>query len=195
MRKVDSLEIVKIRGYNFSVSKIKEPNDKPSTNFPFGGLATINLNNEFWIITEYHPCGSLYDYLKVNRISWPQMVQFSHSIVEGLAYLHSEQPIQTPANAFYDPLAPSILPPPPIIAAPPSISGGKSFAIAHRDLKSKNILVKQDCQTCCIADFGLALKLSGSSKLSSAEIRSKVIYLKALVLKFEPIINLVIYFR
>ncbi|CAH1774752.1 unnamed protein product [Owenia fusiformis] len=33
---------------------------------------------------------------------------------------------------------------------------GKS-AIAHRDFKSKNVLIKKD-MTCCIADFGLALK-------------------------------------
>lgn len=30
-------------------------------------------------------------------------------------------------------------------------------AIAHRDIKSKNILVKK-CETCAIADFGLAVK-------------------------------------
>ena len=148
-----------------------------STHFPFSTIGSINLNNEFWIITEYHPCGSLYDYLKLNRLTWPQMVRLAYSIVEGLAYLHSEQATQTAAYAFYDPLtSSSTLPPPPIIAAPPcsSSGNGKTFAIAHRDLKSKNILVKRDCQTCCIADFGLALKLSSSSKLSSAEIRSKV---------------------
>ena len=31
--------------------------------------------------------------------------------------------------------------------------------IAHRDIKSKNILVKENL-TCCIADFGLAVKYS-----------------------------------
>ena len=30
--------------------------------------------------------------------------------------------------------------------------------IAHRDLKSKNILIKSDTRTACIADFGLAEK-------------------------------------
>lgn len=32
-------------------------------------------------------------------------------------------------------------------------------AIAHRDVKSKNILVKKD-KTCCIADMGLAVKFN-----------------------------------
>jgi len=47
-------------------------------------------------------------------------------------------------------------------------------AIAHRDLKSKNILVKSDGHTCCIGDFGLALKLQNKNTMSSAELRSKV---------------------
>ncbi|CAF0810444.1 unnamed protein product [Brachionus calyciflorus] len=102
-------------------------------------------NNEFWIILEYHPYGSLNDFLKINLLSWPQMIRLVHSILEGLAYLHSENS---------DPK--------------------KQFAIAHRDLKSKNILVKSDGETCCIADFGLALKLNNHNKLNSAEIRSKV---------------------
>jgi len=33
---------------------------------------------------------------------------------------------------------------------------GKKPAIAHRDIKTKNILVKVN-GTCCIADFGLAV--------------------------------------
>ncbi|RNA31614.1 Activin receptor type-2B [Brachionus plicatilis] len=102
-------------------------------------------SNEYWIITEYHSNGSLCDFLRINFLSWHQMVRVVHSILEGLAYLHSE-----------------------------SIDPKKQFAIAHRDLKSKNILVKKDGQTCCIADFGLALRLNNHNKLNSAEIRSKV---------------------
>lgn len=103
------------------------------------------LSNEYWLITEYHPSGTLYDYLKNNLLSWPEMVRMCNSIVEGIAYLHTENP-----------------------------DARKPFAIAHRDLKSKNILVKKGSKLCCIADFGLALKLTSNNKLSSAEIRSKV---------------------
>lgn len=103
------------------------------------------ITSDFWLITEYHPAGSLHDFLKKNPITWPQMVSLACSFFEGLAYLHSE-------NVGFE----------------------KSFAIAHRDLKSKNILVKSDLQTCCIGDLGLALKLQNKNKLSSAEIRSKV---------------------
>jgi len=31
--------------------------------------------------------------------------------------------------------------------------------IAHRDIKSSNILVKDNCNSCVLADFGLSLKL------------------------------------
>lgn len=37
-------------------------------------------------------------------------------------------------------------------------------AIAHRDIKSKNILVKRNGE-CCIADFGLAVKYLSDTKV------------------------------
>ena len=44
--------------------------------------------------------------------------------------------------------------------------------IAHRDIKSKNILVKAN-GTCCIADFGLAIVLK-NGKLNDLDINSQV---------------------
>ena len=113
--------------------------DAPTT--PFNLFAS----NEFWLITEYHPCGSLNDFLKSNCVNWPQMIRLCYCLLEGLAYLHNE-----------------------------NVDSRKSCAVAHRDLKSKNILVKNGGYSCCIGDFGLALKLNNTNKLSSAEIRSKV---------------------
>lgn len=117
----------------------QQKNSAPVT--PFNIFST----NEFWLITEYHPAGSLNDYLKANFLSWTQMIRLCYCLLEGLAYLHNE-----------------------------NVDSRKSCAIAHRDLKSKNILVKSDGCSCCIGDFGLALKLNNANKLSSAEIRSKV---------------------
>lgn len=39
------------------------------------------------------------------------------------------------------------------------MNGEAKVPIAHRDIKSTNILVKDDQKSCVIADFGLSLKL------------------------------------
>lgn len=90
----------------------------------------------FWIVTEYHKIGSLYDFLRERAISIVDLYRMVYSIANGLAHLHTEIPSS-------------------------SASFGKP-AIAHRDLKSKNILVKDD-GTCCIADLGLACRYWSSS--------------------------------
>jgi serine/threonine protein kinase len=117
-----------------------------------GSSTYENVSNglrEYWLLTEFQPYGSLYDYLKENTLSWSDTCNFILSILDGLAYLHSE-------IKRVD-----------VIVKP---------SIAHRDLKSKNILVKPN-GTCCIADFGLAFILK-NGKTKSAEnmlMRSQVI--------------------
>ncbi|XP_060554498.1 TGF-beta receptor type-1-like isoform X2 [Ruditapes philippinarum] len=97
-----------------------------------GFIAADNKDNgtwtQLWLVTDHHEHGSLYDYLNRTPVSPQAMVKMSMSIACGLAHLHTE------------------------------IMGtqGKP-AIAHRDLKSKNILVKNNGQ-CCIADLGLAVR-------------------------------------
>ncbi|CAH0389812.1 unnamed protein product [Bemisia tabaci] len=80
------------------------------------------------LITEYHENGSLYDYLQSNELDVESLLSLICSIAAGIAHLHTE------------------------------IFGtqGKP-AIAHRDIKSKNILVKRNNE-CVIADFGLAVR-------------------------------------
>uniref|UniRef100_A0A2P2I6X2 receptor protein serine/threonine kinase n=2 Tax=Hirondellea gigas TaxID=1518452 RepID=A0A2P2I6X2_9CRUS len=85
------------------------------------------------LITDYHEHGSLFQYLSTTTISQSQMVRMAFSIASGLSHLHAE------------------------------IFGTRGKpAIAHRDIKSKNILVKRNGD-CCIADFGLAVKYNSSN--------------------------------
>lgn len=83
---------------------------------------------QLWLVTDYHENGSLYDFLNKNVISKQDLIKIALSIACGLAHLHMQ-----------------------ILGVQ-----GKP-AIAHRDLKSKNILVKSN-RTCCIADLGLAVR-------------------------------------
>lgn len=92
-----------------------------------------DLKTEFWLITQYHSLGSLCDYLKSHTVTWPELCKISESMARGLMHLHEEIP-----GTRTDDLKP---------------------AIAHRDFKSKNVLLKSDL-TACVADFGLALRFT-----------------------------------
>uniref|UniRef100_A0A663N922 receptor protein serine/threonine kinase n=1 Tax=Athene cunicularia TaxID=194338 RepID=A0A663N922_ATHCN len=96
-------------------------------------MTSRNSSTQLWLITHYHENGSLYDYLQRTTLDVETCLGLASSIICGLVHLHVE------------------------------IFGtqGKP-AIAHRDLKSRNILVKSNRQ-CCIADLGLAVMHSQGS--------------------------------
>ncbi|KAM9448128.1 activin receptor type-1C-like isoform 1-T2 [Salvelinus alpinus] len=102
-----------------------------------GFIAADNKDNgswtQLWLVSEYHEHGSLFDYLNRYTVSVDGMIVLALSITSGLAHLHME-----------------------IIG-----TQGKP-AIAHRDIKSKNILVKKN-GTAVIADLGLAVKHDSST--------------------------------
>uniref|UniRef100_A0A914L2G5 receptor protein serine/threonine kinase n=1 Tax=Meloidogyne incognita TaxID=6306 RepID=A0A914L2G5_MELIC len=91
------------------------------------------------LIKFYSKC-SLFDYLKENTVTLLQSLRMISSMLCGLAFLHEE--------------IPNGLDPKP--------------TIVHRDLKSKNILVRDDLST-CITDFGLALKCESSKTISPGQ--------------------------
>jgi len=96
----------------------------PFLGFIASDMTSRNSSTQLWLITHYHEMGSLYDYLQLTTLDTVSCLRIVLSIASGLAHLHIE------------------------------IFGtqGKP-AISHRDLKSKNILVKKNGQ-CCIADLG-----------------------------------------
>lgn len=88
----------------------------------------IGIQTQLWLITEFCEYGSLYDLLIQQTFDEATMLRLCHTAACGIDHLHTE-----------------------IVG-----TEGKP-AIAHRDLKSRNILVKGD-YSCCIADLGLALR-------------------------------------
>ncbi|EPY86841.1 hypothetical protein CB1_000295001 [Camelus ferus] len=110
-----------------------------------------NLEVELWLITAFHdkvstsvdlpptghgmgptlPRGSLTDYLKGNIITWNELCHVAETMSRGLSYLHEDVPWCR--------------------------GEGHKPSIAHRDFKSKNVLLKSDL-TAVLADFGLAVR-------------------------------------
>uniref|UniRef100_A0A8C4HAU1 receptor protein serine/threonine kinase n=1 Tax=Dicentrarchus labrax TaxID=13489 RepID=A0A8C4HAU1_DICLA len=88
---------------------------------------------EYLLVMDYYPHGSLSRYLSVQTNDWVSSCRLAHSVTRGLAYLHTE----LFKGDLYKP------------------------AVSHRDLNSRNVLVKAD-GTCVIIDFGLSMKLTGN---------------------------------
>ncbi|KAJ1362436.1 hypothetical protein KIN20_021976 [Parelaphostrongylus tenuis] len=83
------------------------------------------------LVTDYHPHGSLYDYLQEEQaLTTLEALQLAYSSICGIEHLHA-----------------SVI----------GTGSRRKPQIAHRDIKSKNIIVKRPGM-CCIADFGLAVR-------------------------------------
>lgn len=80
--------------------------------------------NDYWLLVEYAPNGSLYGYLQDRSVTWSEFLRIALGIVQGLSHLHDAD-------------------------------------IAHRDFKSKNVLLKSGLIP-CITDFGVAAILNTS---------------------------------
>ena len=99
-------------------------------------------SSPYWMLFDFYELGSLNEYLKANVLTLQELCRMAASVASGLAYLHSEIP---------------------------SSSGlRQKLAIAHRDLKSRNVLVKKDC-SCCICDLGLSIKFQPGTSLTEAQ--------------------------
>lgn len=53
-------------------------------------MTSRNSCTQLWLITHYHPQGSLYDYLQKTALSPHQLMKICLSIANGLVHLHSE---------------------------------------------------------------------------------------------------------
>lgn len=109
-------------------------------------MTSRNSSTQLWLITHYHEHGSLYDFLQRQTLEPQLALKLAVSAACGLAHLHVE------------------------------IFGtqGKP-AIAHRDLKSRNVLVKSNLQ-CCIADLGEQDWKGGASQVGGAHMLSSACF-------------------
>ncbi|OQV17548.1 Bone morphogenetic protein receptor type-2 [Hypsibius exemplaris] len=95
---------------------------------------STNLVLEYWLVVEYHPNKTLSEYLKQRTVDARTLVDMALSLATGLAHLHLEEK----HDGLVKPM------------------------IVHRDLNSRNILVRQDLRL-CICDMGFAMALHNES--------------------------------
>lgn len=95
---------------------------------------------EYLLIMDFYPHGSLCTYLSTRMVDWLSCCRLVMSVTRGLAYLHTE----LVRGDVYKP------------------------AVSHRDLNSRNVLVKPD-GCCVISDFGLSMALTGKRQSGHVE--------------------------
>ncbi|GFO20435.1 receptor protein serine/threonine kinase [Plakobranchus ocellatus] len=89
--------------------------------------------DQYMVVTELATLGSLTGYLKNNTLDWYRLCHMCQDICQGLVHLHTD----VTCGGLFKP------------------------AIVHRDINTRNILVKADL-TCVLADLGFALGVMGS---------------------------------
>ena len=119
----------------------------------------MNDNIEYLLVMSLAPLGCLQDWLIENTCAFEIFTKMSKSIAKGLSHLHTELKKDNMEKA----------------------------CICHRDLNSRNILVKADL-SCCISDFGFAMKTFGpryewKGEITLAETKSinEVIFFRILI--------------
>ncbi|XP_030571255.1 bone morphogenetic protein receptor type-2 [Drosophila novamexicana] len=101
--------------------------------FGYDERRTMDGRMEYQLVLSLAPLGCLQDWLIANSTDFAQCCGMLRSITRGLSHLHTELRL----GELHKP------------------------CVAHRDLNSRNVLVQADL-SCCIADFGFALKVFGS---------------------------------
>ncbi|XP_030372022.1 bone morphogenetic protein receptor type-2 [Scaptodrosophila lebanonensis] len=103
------------------------------TYFGYDERRTMDGRMEYQLVLSLAPLGCLQDWLIANTTDFQQCCGMLRTITRGLSHLHTEL----------------------------RMGDEHKPCVAHRDLNSRNVLVKADL-SCCIADFGFALKVFGS---------------------------------
>ncbi len=97
------------------------------------------------LVMKFYELGCLADYLDHHTISKHQMLNILQSVADAIEFLH---------HPFY------------------THFGKNHNGIAHRDLKTRNILVADNSGTCVVGDFGLSVM--GDDFVKDADIKIQV---------------------
>ncbi|KJH52727.1 kinase domain protein [Dictyocaulus viviparus] len=123
------VRIAKFRGSLVAVKS--NDNGHSVAEYVAADIFSMDSLTQMILVTDYHPHGSLYDYLqKEQALTTIEALQLAYSSICGIEHLHA-----------------SVI----------GTGSRRKPQIAHRDIKSKNIIVKRPGM-CCIADFGLAVR-------------------------------------
>ncbi|XP_020801526.1 bone morphogenetic protein receptor type-2 [Drosophila serrata] len=101
--------------------------------FGYDERCTMDGRMEYQLVLSLAPLGCLQDWLIANTMTFSQCCGMLRSITRGISHLHTEL----------------------------RLGDQHKPCVAHRDINTRNVLVQGDL-SCCIADFGFALKVFGS---------------------------------
>ena len=104
------------------------------------GSEGSDLSARHYMVCDYCPLGSLTKYLEVHIISVPVGLNILKCISSALTHLHGEHYVNSEGTMV------------------------EKSPIAHRDIKSSNILLKNEKGECVLSDLGLALELNPNMK-------------------------------
>lgn len=127
---------------------------------------------QYWLITDYYSKGNLQEFLIHNTLKWNEFCDMAASIAKGkygtltgtphrlLSWCSHDEKITQQIICLHDSswnvlLFTGLA----YLHSEHDLTGHEKLPVAHRDIKSCNILVKEDGFTCVLADFGLSLKL------------------------------------
>ena len=118
----------------------------PSTSHPHvlkyiaSGRKGSDLSAQYYMVCHYCQYGSLNNYLQNHTVSWNVAMNIIRCIASALAHLHGDHWVNSSGEVV------------------------EKSPIAHRDVKSSNILLTSTQGDCVLSDFGLALELSTNLK-------------------------------
>jgi len=104
-------------------------------------IKSQNGKKKMWLVLPFYKNGDLQQFLKKDALMVDKSIHICHSICQAVEFIHARQ------DSF----------------------GCQRFPLAHRDIKSSNILVSDNGTDVVLADFGLSMRLSDLNKNSISQ--------------------------